>query len=117
MEPDPRSHYAVLRVTPDASRQQIGRAFRALMRQQHPDVGQASDGEEARAILAAFAVLRDPRSRAAYDVGRAAPAAGDAPPVNTADTPRDVPVHHVRHQEPLLRVSRVRWEPNPASRP
>ena len=37
--PDPRGYYALLHVSPEASRQEIGRAFRALMRRHHPDIG------------------------------------------------------------------------------
>ena len=45
--PDPRGYYALLHVSPEASRQEIGRAFRALMRRHHPDVGQ-SDVDRSR---------------------------------------------------------------------
>ena len=42
--PDPRGYYALLHVSPEASRQEIGRAFRALMRRRHPDVGHSGAG-------------------------------------------------------------------------
>ena len=90
--PDPRGYYALLRVSPEASRQEIGRAFRALMRRRHPDVGHSGagvadaagadaglpdDNVDVRAILDAFTVLRDPRTRADYDAG-ASQAVGQA---------------------------------------
>lgn len=109
MHADSRGYYAALRVAPDAAQQEISRAFRALMRQRHPDVGNPADGDEVRRILAAFAVLRDPRSRAAYDRGQ-----GPADrPGSARDGPRDIPVRHVRHREPPLRITPVRWERGP----
>ncbi|WP_211883151.1 J domain-containing protein [Pseudarthrobacter albicanus] len=109
MHADSRGYYAALEVAPDATQQEISRAFRALMRQRHPDVGNPGGGDEVRSILEAFAVLRDPRSRAAYDRGQ-----GPADrPRNAAHPPRDIPVRHIRHPEPLLRVTPVRWERGP----
>lgn len=130
--PDPRGYYALLGVSPDASRQEIGRAFRALVRRRHPDVGDSGgdsgagagrpDGD-VRAILDAFAVLRDPEVRAAYDAGAVhasgvtpADTAGVAPNENagTAKTDaggRAIPVRIIRHRDPLVRVLPVRWEP------
>lgn len=76
--PDPRGYYALLHVSPEASRQEIGRAFRALMRRHHPDMHRPDirqletgppNGSDASAILNAFAVLRDARTRAEYDAG------------------------------------------------
>jgi DnaJ-class molecular chaperone len=106
---DSRGYYAALQVAPDATQQQISRAFRALMRQRHPDVGNPAGGDDVRSILAAFAVLRDPKSRAAYDRGQ------DQPDRQGTAThgPRDIPVRHIRHREPLLRVTPVRWERGP----
>ncbi|AXJ08554.1 DnaJ domain-containing protein [Arthrobacter sp. PM3] len=125
--PDSRGYYALLRVSPDASRQEISRAFRALMRRRHPDVGHPDAGaggpdSDVRAILDAFAVLRDPVARAAYDAGMG-PAAGESGAESgehkaggaTAETAgaggRDIPVHIIRRRDPLVRVFPVRWEP------
>lgn len=109
MHADPRGYYAALHVAPDATQQEISRAFRALMRQRHPDVGNPAGGEDVRSILAAFAVLRDPKARADYD---RAEAKADQPG-NVAGGPRDVPVRRLRHRDPLLRVTPVRWERGP----
>src|SRR5215212_2078509 len=66
-------YYTILGVTPSAEDVVIGAAYRALMRHYHPDTNR-DPGAQARAreITAAYAVLRDPHSRAAYDAGRAA---------------------------------------------
>lgn len=111
MNPDPRGYYAALHVAPDATQQEISRAFRSIMRLLHPDVG-GSDGGDARdvrGILDAYAVLRNPTSRADYDRPEShAPARG-----STGQESRDIPVRQARHREPLLRVSPVRWERGP----
>ncbi|WP_427006233.1 J domain-containing protein [Pseudarthrobacter sp. H2] len=109
MHADSRGYYAALQVAPDATQQEISHAFRALMRQRHPDVGTPTGGDDVHSVLEAFAVLRDPRSRAAYDRGQG-PAGR---PGRAVDGPRDIPVRHVRHREPLLRVTPVRWERGP----
>ena len=125
--PDPRGYYALLHVSPEASRQEIGRAFRALMRRRHPDVGRAddaagTDSADVRAILDAFTVLRNPRTRADYDAG--AGRTGGQPGTIQPGTVqpgtdqasaggRDIPVRIVRRRDPLLRVLPVRWEPGP----
>jgi DnaJ-class molecular chaperone len=119
--PDPRGYYALLHVAPDASRQEIGRAFRALMRRHHPDAGNAgagdSDADEVGAILHAFTVLRDPGARADYDAdGRRMAAPGGTSEGGAAQRDqggRDIPVRIIRRREPLLRVLPVRWEPLP----
>ena len=109
MHGDSRGYYAALQVAPDATQQEISRAFRALMRVRHPDVGNPAGADDVRPVLEAFAVLRDPKSRAAYDL-----AEGHADePRGQADGPRDIPVRHIRHREPLLRVTPVRWERGP----
>ena len=116
--PDPRGYYALLHVSPEAGRQEIGRAFRALMRRHHPDVGQSDpDLPDVGAILHAFAVLRDARSRADYDAGGWRPAVGDDTfhyrNDHDGQGSRDIPVRIIRRRDPLVRVLPVRWEPGP----
>ena len=116
--PDPHGYYALLHVSPEAGRQEIGRAFRALMRRHHPDVGQLDiDPPDVGAILHAFAVLRDARSRAEYDAGGRRPPVGDGAfhHVNDheAQGSREIPVRIIRRRDPLVRVLPVRWEPGP----
>ncbi|VXC07724.1 DnaJ domain-containing protein [Arthrobacter sp. 9AX] len=121
-------YYGTLRVPRDATQQQISRAYRTLMRSHHPDLeagrapvsppegdaatGPPPEGELLR-IMHAFAVLRDPARRAAYDrellaALRAAPASGTA---------RDVPVRKVQHPAGpsgnTIRISPVHWERGP----
>ncbi len=147
MHRDSRGYYAALHIRPDAGPQEIRRAFRALMRQRHPDVGgrdiasgsgtPAAGDSDARAILAAFTVLRDPVTRSAYDraeasraeAGRAerepaeAGRAGQGHPgrgrvdvtsdATSTDGGREIPIRVRRHPEPALRIMPVRWERGP----
>jgi len=64
-------YYAILGVEPDASPEEIRRAYRRLARQYHPDVnnGDPEAEERFKAISQAYQVLSDPQRRAAYDRG------------------------------------------------
>ncbi|HEX6661806.1 MAG TPA: DnaJ domain-containing protein [Sphingomicrobium sp.] len=65
--------YAILGVSPTAEDVVIGAAYRALMRHYHPDTNADPTAQaRAREITAAYAVLRDPVSRAEYDARRKA---------------------------------------------
>lgn len=66
--------YGVLGLTPQATQAQVRRAYRSLLRQNHPDTrapGNAPGNAAADAVLqraiAAYAVLGDPDLRAGYD--------------------------------------------------
>jgi molecular chaperone DnaJ len=61
--------YALLGVTPDASDEEIKRAYRARARALHPDANQGDPESEARfkEVTVAYEVLRDPERRARYD--------------------------------------------------
>lgn len=63
--------YGVLGVTPTVSARELEHAFRILVRQYHPDTRGADAAGTAdrrlEQILAAYAVLRDPVTRSAYD--------------------------------------------------
>ncbi|MFE4835759.1 J domain-containing protein [Arthrobacter sp. NPDC056691] len=94
-------YYAALHVSRAASQEEIARAYRALMRRHHPDVaGGDAVPDELQLIMEAFAVLRDPKRRAAHDRG-------------AVRQPHNVPVHVTRRPEPPLRVTPVRWESGP----
>ena len=111
-------YYDVLQVKPAASQREISRAYRALMRTHHPDLdgGAGKDGELSRGgllqIMQAFAVLRDPARRAAYDRSRAGPSAS-TPPAG----PIVIPVRSVnRRSVPAgntIMITPVRWESGP----
>jgi DnaJ-class molecular chaperone len=132
-------YYAALHVPRDATQQQISRAYRALMRSHHPDMEGGRDAAagqqgvqhgvqrtepgggtpppeaELLRIMQAFAVLRDPARRAAYDREAAAgPAARTAPASRTGT---DIPVRKVRNPGgspgDAIRVTPVRWESGP----
>jgi DnaJ-class molecular chaperone len=121
-------YYDVLRVTPAASQQEISRAYRALMRTHHPDLdgGPAGGGElyrgELLQIMQAFAVLRDPERRAAYDRSRAGtPAQAAAPTSARAAAPVVIPVRKVHKPAhgsahgptSPIRITPVHWESGP----
>lgn len=136
--PDP---YALLGVPPTATAREIARAYRRLLRDHHPDTGAGrprgagpDDPLPLDEVRAAYALLRDPAARAAYDRARAdhdrsrAPAA--APPGPQPDPPRPQPdprrtthvtvvVPQVRvvapqrdvPASPVIRVGPVLWRP------
>jgi hypothetical protein len=63
----PRDHYAVLDVPHDADADALKRAYRTLALRLHPDKCPARGADEAfKRVSTAFAVLRDPRQRAAH---------------------------------------------------
>ncbi|WP_006242338.1 J domain-containing protein [Mycolicibacterium tusciae] len=64
--------YAVLGVTPVATAAEINHAFRAKLRDVHPDTRRPAAGGVAgdtqlRGLIAAYHLLRDPQDRARYD--------------------------------------------------
>ena len=79
-------HYAALGLAPDASKRDIRRAYRRLMRQHHPDIHPGDGGARAREINAAHDILSDPLRRRDYDRLRAA-ATPDPAPVSQATQP------------------------------
>ncbi|ABK04822.1 DnaJ family protein C protein 7 [Arthrobacter sp. PvP102] len=116
-------YYDVLNVARTATRQEISRAYRALMRLHHPDLeGRSSsagpdtgggpknggaDNNGLLGIMEAFAVLSDAKTRAEYDrtLSVSRPGGGE---------PREVPVRRTyTPQPPLLRVTPVLWERGP----
>ena len=63
--------YSVLGVSPTATPAEITHAYRRHLRDHHPDIrcrGSNSQADERlRQVLEAYALLRDPHRRAAYD--------------------------------------------------
>ncbi len=70
-----KDYYAALDVPVDADLQQIKKAYRKLARMHHPDVSKAPDAEARfKEAAEAYATLKDPGKRAAYDeLGRRPP--------------------------------------------
>ncbi|HEY8378153.1 MAG TPA: J domain-containing protein [Nannocystis sp.] len=86
-----QDHYAVLGVPPDASLDEIKRAYRRLALANHPDrhPGDVEAEERFRAISTAYAVLSDPVQKARYDAQRHLPIGLFDQPV-TLQTARDL---------------------------
>ena len=118
--PDP---YTILHLDPAATAREINRAYRALVRAHHPDTRppravaaspesgpQELRDEELRDIMDAYAILRDPVKRAAYDRQRA----GSPRPENVP-VPRHPQGPSVRSSQgpsgAALIIGPVRWEP------
>jgi curved DNA-binding protein CbpA len=59
--------YVVLGVQPNADADTIRRAFRALARRFHPDVGVGSSADRFRDIVTAYETLNDPERRRRHD--------------------------------------------------
>jgi len=89
---DPPDPYKVLQVDPEADPEVIQAAYRRLAQKYHPDL--AADSDAARRMVAinhAWAILRDPESRAAFDRRRAL---GARKPGGLAQPPHDTKPFH-----------------------
>lgn len=65
-------YYAVLGVKPDASQEEIKRAFKVLARKYHPDVSTEEDAQaKFQGVSEAYEILKDAEKRAEYDELRA----------------------------------------------
>jgi curved DNA-binding protein len=67
-----KDYYETLGVSPQASAEEIKRAYRKLARRYHPDVSKEAGAEERfKAVNEAYEALKDPNRRSAYDRLRA----------------------------------------------
>lgn len=72
--------YATLGVAPDATPADLTKAYRRLARELHPDTNADPAAEDRfKAVSAAYEVLRDPGTRAAYDQARQRTRSGARP--------------------------------------
>jgi DnaJ-class molecular chaperone len=100
--------YVVLGVSPMATQDEITHAYRRHLRDHHPDIRPSTPNGDAderlRQILAAYALLRDPHRRAAYD--------RTTEPAPTQTDPIHIPVirDNIEAQPPLW-AGPVRWHP------
>ncbi len=63
-----KDYYATFGLPREATQDEIKRAYRKLARKYHPDVSKAADAESRfKELGEAYAVLKDPEKRAAYD--------------------------------------------------
>lgn len=63
-----QDYYKTMGVPREATAEEIKRAYRKLARKYHPDVSKEADAESHfKAVGEAYAVLKDPEKRAAYD--------------------------------------------------
>ena len=63
-----KDYYRIMGLERDASQDEVKKAYRRLARKYHPDVSDSPDAEQLFKDLGeAYAVLKDPEKRAAYD--------------------------------------------------
>lgn len=104
----------MLGVPRDATSAEITAAYRALVRALHPDARhEPADPARLADVLAAYAVLRDPRGRA--DDDRPHPEAPPPPQRGQGPTSIPVRVHPSRpRREPHIRFGPVRRHDSPS---
>lgn len=68
MTVDFKDYYKIMGVEPDASAEEIKRAYKKLARKYHPDVSDEPDAQDRfKEIGEAYDILKDPEKRAEYD--------------------------------------------------
>lgn len=78
-----RDYYEVLGISKDASKEEIKKAYRKLVKKYHPDVNKAPDAEEKfKEVQEAYEILSDDSKRSAYNQYGHAGTAGFDPGTN-----------------------------------
>jgi len=104
-------YYAALGITPQAAAGEVARAYRMMMRARHPDTSTSADpatappagtAPDVQAVMDAYAVLKDPVRRAAYDRQHKATPSETGPTSSRQETSRFP-------QGPPLIVGPLRW--------
>ena len=105
--------YAVLGLTPQATQEQIRRAYRALLRHNHPDsrppndpAGDAASNSTLQEVIAAYAILGDPARRAGYDHRTSTHPTRTRTPTMMS---RAAPFPENRPDQPPIQAGPVRW--------
>jgi curved DNA-binding protein CbpA len=80
------THYELLGVEPEATADELQRAYRLLALRHHPDIAPDADPATMAAINGAWAVLSDPARRRTYDasLGQPEPQPRPAPPTGSS---------------------------------
>jgi DnaJ-class molecular chaperone len=85
-------YYRLLQVDPSADQEIVEAAYRRLARKYHPDLNAGDDaGAVMRQLNEAYAVLRDPTRRAAYDRERDKRARAETRRAATSARPEGAP--------------------------
>jgi len=74
---DERDPYRVLGVSPEASDDEVRKAYHSRARRLHPDVVGERGLDEMRVLNQAWAILKDPQKRAAHDTAQGRTRGGD----------------------------------------
>lgn len=114
MTADRSDLYAVLGLTSRATQEQIRRAYRTLVRQNHPDTRPSSEPADSavsdttlQQAISAYSVLGDPARKALYD--QRAIATQPAPTVRVRTVLRASPA---TPDQPPIVAGPVHWHPN-----
>jgi curved DNA-binding protein CbpA len=109
--------YTVLGLSPQATPEQIRRAYRTLVRQHHPDTRSSGDpasggsnNERLEQVIAAYTTLADTARRAEYD-RRTIPRTRSGPPRATPSA-----YHYTGAQQPPIQAGPVYWHDGPPTK-